>query len=99
MATGLLPCKFTSKIFERRLNQSDFPVLLRRRSNCWVEFWKRHGGITEGVTEVLDAVKLGSRNLADFLPNSHVSQTLATVGIDGGEDVGGMKQGGERRRQ
>ena len=95
MATGLLPCKFTSKIFERRLNQSDFPVLLRRRSNCWVEFWKRHGG----VTEVLDTLKLVPRNLADFLPNSHVSQTLATVGIDGGEDVGGMKQGGERRRQ
>ena len=95
MATGLLPCKFTSKIFERRLNQSDFPVLLRRRSNCWVEFWKRHGG----VTEVLDAVKLVPRNLADFLPDSNVSQTLATVGIDGGEDVSGMKQGGERRRQ
>ena len=95
MATGLLPCKLTSKIFERRLNQSDFPVLLRRRSNCWVEFWKRHGG----VTEVLDAVKLGSRNLADFSQPSHVSQTLATVGIDGGEDVSGMKQGGERRRQ
>ena len=95
MATGLLPCKFTSKIFERRLNQSDFPVLLRRRSNCWVEFWKRHGG----VTEVLDTVKLGSRNLADFSPLSRVSQTLATVGIDGGEDVSGMKQGGERRRQ
>ena len=95
MATGLLPCKFTSKIFERRLNQSDFPVLLRRRSNCWVEFWKRHGG----VTEVLDAVKLVSRNLADFSPPSHVSRTLATVGIDGGEDVSGMKQGGERRRQ
>ena len=95
MATGLLPCKLTSKIFERRLNQSDFPVLLRRRSNCLAEFWKYHGG----VTEVLDTVKLVSRNLADFLPNSHVSQTLATVGIDGGEDVGGMKQGGERRRQ
>ena len=95
MATGLLPCKLTSKIFERRLNQSDFPVLLRRRSNCWVEFWKRHGG----VTEVLDTLKSVSRNLADFLPNSHVSQTLATVGIDGGEDVSGMKQGGERRRQ
>ena len=99
MATGLLPCKLTSKIFERRLNQSDFPVLLRRRSNCLEEFWKRHGGVTGGVTEVLDAVKLGSRNLADFSPPSHVSQTLATVGIDGGEDVGGMKQGGERRRQ
>ena len=95
MATGLLPCKLTSKIFERRLNQSDFPVLLRRRSNCLEEFWKRHGG----VTEVLDTVKLVSRNLADFLPHSNVSQTLATVGIDGGEDVGGMKQGGERRRQ
>ena len=95
MATGLLLCKLTSKIFERRLNQSDFPVLLRRRSNCWAEFWKRHGG----VTEVLDAVKLVPRNLADFSPPSHVSQTLATVGIDGGEDVGGMKQGGERRRQ
>lgn len=92
MATGLLPCKFTSKIFERRLNQSDFPVLLRRRSNCWVEFWKRHGG----VTEVLDTLKL---NLADFSPPTRVSQTLATVGIDGGEDVSGMKQGGERRRQ
>ena len=95
MATGLLPCKLTSKIFERRLNQSDLPVLVRRRSNCWVEFWKRHGG----VTEVLDTLKLVSRNLADFLPHSNVSQTLATVGIDGGEDVGGMKQGGERRRQ
>ena len=95
MAKGLLPCKFTSKIFERRLNQSDFPVLLRRRSNCWVEFWKRHGG----VTEVLDTLKSVSRNLADFSPLSHVSQTLATVGIDGGEDVSGMKQGGERRRQ
>ena len=95
MATALLLCKLTSKILERRLNQSDFPVLLRRRSNCWVEFWKRHGG----VTEVLDTLKSVSRNLADFLPNSHVSQTLATVGIDGGEDVSGMKQGGERRRQ
>ena len=95
MATGLLPCKLTSKIFERRLNQSDFPVLLRRRSNCLAEFWKRHGD----VTEVLDTVKLGSRNLADFSQPSRVSQTLATVGIDGGEDVGGMKQGGERRRQ
>lgn len=95
MAKGLLPCKLTSKIFERRLNQSDFPVLLRRRSNCLAEFWKCHGG----VTEVLDTVKLVSRNLADISPPSHISQTLATVGIDGGEDVGGMKQGGERRRQ
>lgn len=95
MAKGLLPCKLTSKIFERRLNQSDFPILLRRRSNCLAEFWKRHGS----VTEVLDTVKLVSRNLADFSPPSHISQTLATVGIDGGEDVGGMKQGGERRRQ
>lgn len=95
MAKGLLPCKLTSKIFERRLNQSDFPVLLRRRSNCLEEFWKRHGG----VTDVPDTVKLVLRNLADFSPPSHVSQTLATVGIDGGEDVSGMKQGGERRRQ
>ena len=99
MAKGLLPCKLTSKIFERRLNQSDFPVLLRRRSNCLAEFWKRHGRRNGDITEVLDAVKLGSRNLADFSPLSRVSQTLATVGIDGGEDVGGMKQGGERRRQ